>query len=338
MAPSLRTSIALALAYIGGALAKQWKLQETFDKTNFFDNFNFESGGDGTLGHVNYTTREQATSLGLIGIDGDDVVLRPDYKNIAPVSPHYWNNPKTNGIGRHSVRISSKQTYEHALFIARFSKLPTPTCGVRPEFYTYGSPWVAGGEIDILQQWNDLLQNLPAVHTGMSAQVGTCVVDQRDMTGTVLTSNCDNTHINPPSQTQWQGCTVRDNGPWGSKTVYAMELTSGYLKIYSFFPGNLPADIESDTPDTSSWGQPTLMIKNQLCDIGDHFSAQKLALGVNFCGVPCGSSRKESYYWVEESGCATKTGYNTCVEYVSKNPGAFADAYFKIRDIRIFVE
>ncbi|MBE3048308.1 hypothetical protein IMZ48_38550 [Candidatus Bathyarchaeota archaeon] len=109
---------ALALA-ITGASASQWQLAETYDKTNFFDKFDFFSQNDPTFGHVNYRTREDATELGLVGVEGDDVFMRPDTSG-------------TVDGGRSSVRIESKKVYDHGLFIARFSKVPTPTCGVWP--------------------------------------------------------------------------------------------------------------------------------------------------------------------------------------------------------------
>lgn len=110
---------ALALA-ITGASATQWQLTETYDKTNFFDKFEFFSKEDPTFGHVNYRNREDATKLGLIGVEGNDVFMRPD------------TSSTVGDEGRSSVRIESKKAYDHGLFIARFSKVPTPTCGVWP--------------------------------------------------------------------------------------------------------------------------------------------------------------------------------------------------------------
>lgn len=110
---------ALALAATG-ASAAQWQLAETYDTTNFFSKFNFFSDADPTFGHVNYRTFDDATALGLIGVEGDDVFIRPDTKSSVA-------NQK-----RSSVRIESKALYDHGLFIARFSKVPTPTCGVWP--------------------------------------------------------------------------------------------------------------------------------------------------------------------------------------------------------------
>lgn len=110
---------ALALA-ITSASATQWQLTETYDKTNFFDKFEFFTKEDPTFGHVNYRNRVDATKLGLIGTDGGDVFMRAD------------TSPIVGNEGRSSVRIESKKTYDHGLFIARFSKVPTPTCGVWP--------------------------------------------------------------------------------------------------------------------------------------------------------------------------------------------------------------
>lgn len=109
-----------ALALAAGASAAEWRLAETYDKTNFFDKFDFFTGADPTFGHVNYRTRADATEMGLVGVDGDDVFMKPETSSVV------------GDEGRSSVRIESKVEYDYGLFIARFSKVPTPTCGVWP--------------------------------------------------------------------------------------------------------------------------------------------------------------------------------------------------------------
>lgn len=155
------------------------------------------------------------------------------------------------------------------------------------------------------------------------------------MRGTVLTSDCDNYFNNPPEQYEYQGCTANDDaGPWGvsESGVYAMEWTTDFLKLYSFSGANVPTNIDSETPDTASWGKPTMMLRNDLCDIDGHFARQKLVFNINFCGNPGG----EEHGWKVESECAAKTGYETCAEYVGSEPGDFVDAFYKIQDIRVF--
>src|SRR5690606_12084693 len=132
-------------------------------------------------------------------------------------------------------------------------------------------------------------------------------IDQADMRGSVLTSDCDNYFNNPPEQYEYQGCTVADDaGPWGSENagIYAMEWTTDFLKLYSFTGANVPTNIDSETPDTASWGKPTMMLRNDLCDIDGHFARQKLVFNINFCGNPGG----EEHGWKVESECAAKTG------------------------------
>ncbi|MBE3048309.1 hypothetical protein IMZ48_38555, partial [Candidatus Bathyarchaeota archaeon] len=192
--------------------------------------------------------------------------------------------------------------------------------------------------MDIIEQWHDRKWNQPAIHTGPSDEFGECTLSQSDMRASVLTSNCDNSFNSPPTQFEYQGCTVSDDaGPWGSADgsgVYAMEWTSEVLKLYSFTGGNVPTNIDSGSPDTGSWGKPMMMLKNENCDIDEHFARQKLVFNINFCGNPAGLET----YWKDQTECAVNTGYDTCEEYVEKEGADFVGADYKIRDIRVFKE
>lgn len=78
--------------------------------------------------------------------------------------------------------------------------------------WTIGPNWPWNGEVDILEQWNNVNWNQPAAHTGRSALNGTCTIAGP---AKVLTPDCDN--FNTVTQFKDQGCTVNDtNGPWGS--------------------------------------------------------------------------------------------------------------------------
>lgn len=54
--------------------------------------------------------------------------------------------------GRDSVRISSKQTYDDALFVLDLEHMPEG-CATWPAFWTVTKkgPWPRGGEIDVIE-------------------------------------------------------------------------------------------------------------------------------------------------------------------------------------------
>ncbi|KAH7148587.1 concanavalin A-like lectin/glucanase domain-containing protein, partial [Dactylonectria macrodidyma] len=322
MAPSLLSVGAAALACVGSVSAKQWYLHDTYDATNFFDNFDFFSDADPNSGHVVYKTQEEATSLGIAKYDNDEVYLGVDYTNVLD-----------SETGRPSVRLHSKEEFNHGLFIARFSHLPEPKCGAWPAFWSVGNTWPDDGEIDLIEGWNLATNNKPAFHTGDSDEFGTCMLDGENQSATVDTDNCDNTYQNTPDQYLNEGCTADDyDAPYGNSDggVYALEWTDSYIKVFAWKWANVPDNLDSDEPDTDSWGTPSLYLKNDQCTIDDHFVDQTLIINIAFCGNPVGNDD----IWAE--ACKAETSYDTCSEYVSAEASAFENTYFKIQDIRYF--
>lgn len=75
---------------------------------------------DPTHGYVNYVDRETAKKSGLISSDGSSVYMGVDHTNIA------------KGRGRDSVRIATKKSYQHGLFITDMSHMAGGVCGTWP--------------------------------------------------------------------------------------------------------------------------------------------------------------------------------------------------------------
>ncbi|KXH54456.1 beta-1,3-endoglucanase [Colletotrichum salicis] len=332
MAPSLFTLGTAALAMVGDAAAKQFVLDDTYDSTNFFDKFDFfeskyNTGDyndvDLTSGYINYRTRVDAQKLGLISNAGGEVYVGPDAHNITEFP----------GVGRSSVRLESKAIYNKNLMVARFSHLPKPVCGAWPAFWSYGSPWPKKGELDFFEGWNNAAANKPAAHTYLTSEQGQCIISETGQTAKVNTANCDQ---QAPGQYTNEGCTTTATSadPWGSSDggIYAVEWTDDYIKFFAWTHSAAPKNIGSDSPDTSSWGTPSMLIANDKCNINSHFADQRLVLNIDFCGVLAGNE----YIWKDQ--CAASTGHAVCSSYVAANPGAYKDTYFKIKDIRVFKE
>ena len=77
-------------------------------------------------GHVNYQSRDNAFAKGLVAYQGSEVYMGVDSKTVL----------QGDGFpGRESVRIESNVEYNHGLFIARFTHMPSNTCSVWPALY-----------------------------------------------------------------------------------------------------------------------------------------------------------------------------------------------------------
>jgi hypothetical protein len=115
------TSTALVGASLAGmASALNYRLVQDYSGTGFFNNFNFFTGNDPTNGYVNYVDQGTAQSQGLINTNGGVAYIGVDHTNIA------------SGRGRNSVRLESKRTYTHGLFVLNLGHMPGSVCGTWP--------------------------------------------------------------------------------------------------------------------------------------------------------------------------------------------------------------
>ncbi|KAK1580180.1 uncharacterized protein LY79DRAFT_521301 [Colletotrichum navitas] len=323
MAPSIISTLSSVLLLTSSVSAtKSYQVVDSYDSTNFLDKFGFftsdHSTGnyndvDPTGGYVSYKSAAEAQSMGLMKMIGQDLYLGMDSKSV--IDP--------NGIGRSSVRIESKTKYKQGLFVASFSHLPKPVCGAWPAFWTVGSPWPSGGEIDIYETWNEDNVNKVVLHT--DEKIGECRVDGKNMTGTVSKPNCANFAA---GQADNEGCAGLDPAaPFGSPEggVYAMEWTDDAVRVWGFTHGNVPADLSK--PET--FGTPSF--STSTCAADKLFGEASLIINLDLCGVSGNSG-----IWDAPGGCAAKTGGATCKEWVAKNPAAFADVYFQLQSIKIY--
>ncbi|KJZ79594.1 hypothetical protein HIM_01063 [Hirsutella minnesotensis 3608] len=333
------------LAWIGGVTAntvdfpRTWLLADTYDASNFFSKFDFVTGHTGDAGYSVFQSEADAFNKGLIGFMDGDVYIGPD-SDVTLVDPCRADGSP----GRDSVRIESKARFTHGLLIARFTHTPQMQCGLWPAIWTYGDQWPKNGEIDLLEGANTNSWNEPTFHASSQTGDGRCRLDGTRQTGFLSRNNCIN------EQSDEKGCSVVDvnglaepnagsvlTGADSGLLPYhryqdAMEWTSDFIKIFRWRSDQAPANVDDSSPDTSIWGPPTAYLKHDHCDIDRHFSNQRLVLGIDFCGNAAGQPD------VWNSNCGPQVGERTCAEFVAKNPQAFRNSYFKIKDIRFFEE
>lgn len=186
------------------------------------------------------------------------------------------------GIGRGSVRIESKKTYNKGLFIVDLKHMPGGICGTWPAFWSLGSgTWPQTGEIDIIEGVNMNTQNKMVLHTDTN-----CKTNGLSQTGTQSLYDCALDSASGAS-----GCDVNavESNTFGtgfnsaSGGVYAMERTSTSIKVWFFPRGSVPASITADAPDTSKFGTPNSNFEGA-CDMDTRFKDHRFIFDTTFCG------------------------------------------------------
>lgn len=136
MVPS-KLTILSALGLLSAATTVQaWTLQNTYQGSNFFDQFDFFTGSDPTHGFVQYVDRATATSKKYVSVQNNQAVIKPD-------------TTSTTTTGRQSVRLVSKTSYNaNGLYILDAEHMPVG-CGTWPAYWMVGPNWPNSGEIDV---------------------------------------------------------------------------------------------------------------------------------------------------------------------------------------------
>lgn len=130
------------LALMVSATNAAYRLADNYSPSNFGSSFDFFTDNDPTHGYVNYVDQNTAQNMGLFKQQNGKLYMGADHTNVA------------SGRGRNSVRITSKKTYTHGLFLLDMDHMPDSQCGSWPAFWTVGSNWPNNGEIDIIEGKN----------------------------------------------------------------------------------------------------------------------------------------------------------------------------------------
>ena len=119
---SIKNTLLLGMSL---AAANAYSLVDTYDASNWLEQFTVENIGDPTGGFVTYVDEGTATSNGYISTANNQVYMGVDHTSV--LSP--------SGPGRNSIRLSSNPAYTHYLMIADIEHAPSSTCGLWPAMY-----------------------------------------------------------------------------------------------------------------------------------------------------------------------------------------------------------
>ncbi|KAL9060344.1 MAG: hypothetical protein Q9162_000748 [Coniocarpon cinnabarinum] len=313
------SALLISLATIISSSLAQYNLVDHRQGSNFFDGFDFFTGGDPTHGFVNYVNQGTAQGNGLISTSGSQVYMGVDYTSVLAADGSQG--------GRQSVRLTSKASYTEGLFILDAQHMPGGVCGTWPAWWTVGPNWPNQGEIDIIEGVNSQTTNLISLHTSDQ-----CSTTGAGGTASVVTGDC---YQYDPNQSN-SGCGVSDKGanvygtPFNQNGggVYAMEWTGASIKVW-FFPRNaIPGDITAGAPNPGSWGTPRANHANS-CNIPGHFAQHNVVFDTTFCGDWGGS------VFGSDPVCGSRAGGN-CQAYVAGSPGDFKEAYWSINYMSVY--
>ncbi|MCJ1246138.1 hypothetical protein MMC30_003343 [Trapelia coarctata] len=308
--------------------AQRYNLVDHYDASNWLNMFSVQSIPDPTGGFVSYVTQSEAQALGLLKIQGNQVSFGVDNTNV--ISP--------SGPGRNSVRLMSNKAYNNGLIIGDFAHMKVYLARKRlwdlasldqsaNRFvfsWVVGPNWPSSGEIDIIEGVNIGVQDQMTLHTSPGCTV------------TVGTPGQTGTSVGDPlcgDGGGYNGCAVVDyvgtsygtafNSVGGG--VYATLWTNSAIQIWYWARNNIPADVANGTPDPSGWGTPAADFAG--CAFDTYFKNMQIIFDTTFCGAWAGAVWPQSY-------CGTVD--SSCVDYVAKNPQAFADGYWLVNSVKVY--
>jgi len=314
----MRQTFSTSILFAASALAA-YTVVDDYSPDTFASKFDFFTGDDPTTGYVNYVDYDTATSEGLYSVSNNQVYMGVNYNDTA------------SGRGRDSVRISSKDSYQHGLIVLDLAHMPASTCGTWPAFWllSTSAAWPNGGEVDIIEGVNTQNTNSMTVHTSSGCSISS---NSSAMTGELVTDNCD---VAAPNQLSNQGCSIEsgNTNSYGDGFnaigggVYATEWTSSGISVWFFPRGAIPADLSSGTPEPSSWGLPTANFAGA-CDWDEKVVNQQIVFDITFCGDWAGND------FLTDATCSSKA--STCQDFVQNNPEAFAESFWSINSLKVY--
>jgi len=238
---------------------------------SFFDSFKFLRNDD-NHGAAEYLSQEEAEKVGVAQAEGSYAVLRS-----GPASPQYEFKRKT-------AKIASSESWKYFLFTAKFSHVPYG-CGVWPAIFTLApdAAWPDGGEMDLLEYVNmDVSKS--SLHTGGSCRLDTSKLNKYGYMPDRNDMNYDCVTHYPKRLGCAPNKSMKSGQGWAnSPGAVALQWTETFVKLFYIPEHEIPADMESGTPDPDAWDRWVFAyypFEGTSCDM----QKQEIVMQINFCG------------------------------------------------------
>ncbi|VDC02132.1 unnamed protein product [Peniophora sp. CBMAI 1063] len=324
---STRIFAVAALASTSALAATPLKLAGNFAGQDFFTGFRVNTSAIDTFnqGNIHYVDSATAMSgsnpLAFVNSAGN-VVLRADNTTNDP------NPGPESTFGRNTVMMISNNPIDvGTLLVANLVHIPFG-CSVWPAFWTLDASTETdvGGEIDIIETVNLQTQNQYSLHTRSGCTLSNSTSFPH--TGTVLQTNCDGVDFNVTGN---QGCVTEEpaqnsGGPGFAGGAYAMYLSTDGVQFWFFPTSSIPSDLQSNSPDPTSWPTPSASYPASSCDPSTFFSPQEVIFDIDICGVFAGAPAVFN---------ATCPNMGSCLDLVG-TASNYNNAYWEINYVKTF--
>jgi hypothetical protein len=280
--------------------------RSSFNTSNFFDAFTFETIDDPTHGAVDYLSYSAAVSQGLAKNIKGKVYLGVDNTTIV----------SSTARGRKSLRLLSKMKMNgNNLIVLDLDHMPSTTgnvlgkgCSVWPAFWTLGPDWPNTGEVDIIEYINTDSRGNTALHTSANCDMSYVPLKSFNSSWSISSNGhipATNCYGYAPNQDQNSGCSVggppssvgyafnkatySNSNPSVSSRggVYAMQWDKdSQIRTYYFPRNKIPQDLLNRDPNPDSWGLPysRYLIGPQSDCSSSHFRDHQMVFDTTFCG------------------------------------------------------
>ncbi|GME35454.1 Glycoside hydrolase family 16 [Neofusicoccum parvum] len=355
---------ALAAVLLVRSTLAGYTLVSDYTPRTFFDHFSFFEGDDPTHGTVEYQSRQNASSLNLLSNTDSTVRIGVDSTNKVDLRPAV----RITSTEKYNKGLLLVDVKHMPIACGTWPALWMLGDGTWP---AQGEIDMLEGANDQANNYmtlhtsdfkGDECSLTDPAETGDDGS-GALGYSKKDYTGSVYTDDC----AYKPDTNDNSGCQIR--APTGSAPVYAgagrtanaivptfgdsfnsagggtlaMEWTSTGIKIWLFGRAQAsPADVAAAinltstaspvtvAPSTEAWGKPVGHFSGPECDWDLRFRDMRIVVNTDFCG-DWGAAT-----WKSESSCPTRTGYDSCEDFVKNNPQAFVDAYWEFGAFRWF--
>jgi len=296
-------------------------LTANYSGESFFDNFEFVTYDDPTHGYVDYVSKQDALNWGYISANDSGVRIGCDSWSIS------------SGRGRGSVRIQSNAAWNTALFALDLDHMPTG-CATWPAWWLCGPDWPNGGEIDIIEGVNRMINDHTTLHTSDKCSMQS--ESTNEFSGTWATGSTGepstNCYVNAPDQWSNEGCSIigADDSygePFNQRSggVVVTEWTTSFIRMFYFDRNSIPSDLTAGVPNPNSWGLPYAFFQLGENCTSTHFHDLNIIINLTFCGDWAGSDFINS--------CP---GRGSCQSFTQNTPSAFVDAFWMIRSLTVY--
>lgn len=295
-----------------------YTLVKTYEGATFFDDWVYFNNFDNlTNGDVVFVSQEVAMSSNLTFVnDAGNAIIKVDNSSLVVF------NQKRN-----SVRISTRELWGvGSVWTSDILHAPFG-CSVWPAWWSQAPTSPIGGEIDTFENVNLATTNQVSLHT----TTGCNLDSQASFSGKAISTNCsEQANFN-------QGCIVQDTetGAFGASFsangggVFVTEYANDSINVWFFARSKVPSvlnDSSTTKLDTTTLGTPLASYDNKGCNITEFFLPQELIFDITLCGDFAGNQM------IFNETCQG----NCYMDFVIGSPAGYNDAFFEVRNVKVF--